>query len=409
MSTNNKGFTALDFFAGSGLVRSGLAPEFETLWANDNSSKKQAVYVANHPPDEFHLGDIEDVRGRDLPAADLAWASFPCQDLSLAGNLTGMKAGTRSGLFWEWVRVLEELAQHGKRPPVLVAENVVGFVVAHGGKHFEQAYYALRNLGYRVGAVVIDAQRFVPQSRRRAFVIAVSEDIALDGLSQKLPSEPFHPSGLIRTSYIVNDPEWVWWSLPNPIRRTTTFSDYCERDAACDPPSKTSELRAMLSPLNKKKLDSAVRLGTHFAGTGYRRTRPDERGAKVQRLEIRFDGLAGCLRTPNGGSSRQTVMLVEGGAVRSRLMTVRECARLMGAPDTYKLQGSYNDCYRAMGDAVVVPVTRWLTRHLLSPLAARCVAAQYKARAPLGCEITAVSDNALIVQDASQPRSVFNV
>jgi len=369
-------FTALDFFAGSGLVRLGLAPEFGTLWANDNCVKKQAIYLENSPRDAFHLGNIEDVRGRDLPAADLAWASFPCQDLSLAGNLSGIDAGTRSGLFWEWIRVLNELEECGKRPPVLVAENVVGFVVADGGRHFQQAYRALRNLGYRLGAVVIDAQDFVPQSRPRAFVIAVSENIPLGGLSQQFPSRPFHPAGLVRTSFLVNDMGWVWWSLPCPAERPPAFGDLCERDAACDPPSKTLELRAMLSPLNKKKLDAAIELKTFFAGTAYRRTRPDHEGKKVQRLEIRFDGVAGCLRTPNGGSSRQTVMLVERGAVRSRLMTVRECARLMGAPDAYKLQGSYNDGYRAMGDAVAVPVTRWLTRHLLAPLAARCRSAR---------------------------------
>lgn len=123
-------FTALDFFAGSGLVQSGLAPEFETLWANDNCAKKQAVYVANHLADKFHLGDIRNVRGPDIPSADLAWASFPCQDLSLAGNLRGMNAGTRSALFWEWIRLLTELGDEGKRPSVLVAENVVGFLVA---------------------------------------------------------------------------------------------------------------------------------------------------------------------------------------------------------------------------------------------------------------------------------------
>ena len=127
----------------------------------------------------------------------------------------------------------------------------------------------------------------------------------------------------------------------------------------------------MLSPLNRKKLDAARRTKSYFAGTAYRRTRPDREGDKIQRLEIRFDGVAGCLRTPNGGSSRQTVILVDDGLVRSRLMTIRECARLMGAPDTYKLDGTYNDGYRAMGDAVVVPVTRWLTRHLLAPLATR--------------------------------------
>src|SRR5438067_9762604 len=140
-------FSALDFFAGSGLVRFGLEPEFHTLWANDNCGKKRAVYVANNPHDEFHLGRIQDVHGTDLPAADLAWASFPCQDLSLAGDLNGMKIGTRSGLFWEWTRVIEELDECGRRPPILVAENVVGFVVADRGKHFKEAYKALRSLG----------------------------------------------------------------------------------------------------------------------------------------------------------------------------------------------------------------------------------------------------------------------
>ncbi len=364
-------FTALDFFAGSGLVQLGLAPEFETLWANDNCAKKQAVHVANHPWDKFHFADIQDVSGVDIPAADLAWASFPCQDLSLAGNLNGMNTGTRSGLFWDWIRVLKEMNDNGKRPPVLVAENVVGFIVSDQGKHFQLAYRALRDLGYQVGAVVIDAKAFVPQSRPRAFIIAVSQEISLDGLSQQRPSEPFHPTGLVRTSFTINDPEWIWWSLPIPPARVSQFSDLCEHDAPCDPSSKTRELCAMLSPLNKKKLDAAKRAKSSFAGTAYRRTRPDREGDKIQRLEVRFDGIAGCLRTPNGGSSRQTVILVDDGFVRSRLMTIRECARLMGAPDTYKVEGTYNDGYRAMGDAVVVPVTRWLTSHLLAPLTAR--------------------------------------
>jgi DNA (cytosine-5)-methyltransferase 1 len=365
-------FQALDFFAGSGLVRLGLEPEFETVWANDNCRKKQAVYEANPPKDHFYLMDIQDVRGADLPVADLAWASFPCQDLSLAGNLRGIKSGTRSGLFWEWVRVLDELEEHGKRPPVLVAENVVGFIVAHEGKHFRLAYDALRKRGYWLGAVVIDAEVFLPQSRPRAFIIAVKEGTNMRGLTQAVPSERFHPSGLVKTASLVADDKWVWWSLPSPSGRTASFSDLCERKAPCDPLAKTRELRAMLSPWNKVKLDKAIRSNTFLAGTGYRRMRPNEEGKTVQRLELRFDGIAGCLRTPNGGSSRQTVVLVDKGQVRSRLLTVRECARLMGAPDTYLLPGSYNDGYRAMGDSVAVDVTRWLTRHLLAPLAERC-------------------------------------
>ncbi len=123
-------FTCLDFFAGSGLVRLGLEPHFRSIWANDIDRRKADVYRTNFGGDTFHLGSIEDLRGADVPAADLAWASFPCQDLSLAGALNGMKAGTRSGLFWESLRVLDERRAAGRRVPLLVAENVVGFVVA---------------------------------------------------------------------------------------------------------------------------------------------------------------------------------------------------------------------------------------------------------------------------------------
>jgi DNA (cytosine-5)-methyltransferase 1 len=362
---------AIEFFAGSGLVRLGLKADFETIWANDNSEKKRDTYVANHGNKGFHLGDIQAISGAGIPSADLAWASFPCQDLSLAGNLVGMGTGTRSGLFWEWIRVLWELRESGKLPSVLIAENVVGFIVADRGTHFRQAYEALRELGYRVGALVVNASAFVPQSRPRAFVVAIRDGIELNGLIERGPMSPFHTDAVIRTAASIGDPKWVWWSLPRPEGARPTFSDLCERDARPDPVEKTVELCNMLSPLNKRKLDQAKALKRFFAGTAYRRTRPDEEGRPVQRLEVRFDGLAGCLRTPNGGSSRQTVIVVDRGRIRSRLLTVRECARLMGAPDTFELTGTYNDAYRAMGDGVAVPVAQWLSRHLLRPLAAR--------------------------------------
>jgi len=361
----------LEFFSGSGLVRLGLEPEFETVWANDICPKKQAVYRANFPNGQFNPGGIQQVCGRELPEAGLAWASFPCQDLSLAGNLTGIRQGTRSGLFWEWMRVLDEIEPTGKRPSLLVAENVVGFVVAHNGRHFRRAYEALRERGYRVGGLVIDARLFLPQSRPRAFIVAVNENVNVDGLTQPGPTAPFHTDGLIRTVQTLNESEWLWWSLPTPSDRCLRFADIVERRVDCDSADKTRELRGMLSPINCKKLKLAIEMGKFLAGTGYRRTRPDENGDPVQRLELRFDGVAGCLRTPEGGSSRQVVMIIDHGRVRTRLMTVRECARLMGAPDTFKIPGSYNDGYRAMGDGVAVPVTRWLTRHLLEPLAAR--------------------------------------
>jgi DNA (cytosine-5)-methyltransferase 1 len=363
------GLTALDFFAGSGLVRVGLEPHFRTVWANDIDPRKATVYRANSEGNEFQLAPIEDVRGGDLPRADLAWASFPCQDLSLAGNLHGMRRGTRSGLFWHWIRVLDEMAEAGKRPPIVVAENVVGFLVAGDGAHVRAAYRALRARGYLAGAVVVDARTFLPQSRPRAFLIGVAEGTRIDGLTMGGPSEPFHPAPVVRAAAAARDTSWTWWSLPMPGARVPPFASVCERDAPSEPVP--GDLLNMLSPTNKAKLEAALKSRKFLAGTGYRRARPNEAGVLQQRLELRFDGVAGCLRTPEGGSSRQIVLLVDRGEVRYRLLTVRECARLMGAPDDYRVPGSYNDGYRAMGDAVAVPVTRFLAQDLLAPLARR--------------------------------------
>jgi DNA (cytosine-5)-methyltransferase 1 len=77
--------TALDFFAGSGLVSYSLKSCFKTIWANDNSEKKGLVYTNNHNKRHFVLAGIETITGQAVPYADLSWASFPCQDLSLAG------------------------------------------------------------------------------------------------------------------------------------------------------------------------------------------------------------------------------------------------------------------------------------------------------------------------------------
>ena len=99
---------------------------------------------------------------------------------------------------------------------------------------------------------------------------------------------------------------------------------------------------------------------------GYRRTRNGQ-----QVLELRFDDLSGCLRTAEGGSSCQFLLLHNSGEWTARLITPREAARLMGAPDCYRLSPSYNESYNAMGDAVVVPVVTHLVDHLLVPLASQ--------------------------------------
>jgi DNA (cytosine-5)-methyltransferase 1 len=132
----------------------------------------------------------------------------------------------------------------------------------------------------------------------------------------------------------------------------------------------TKHLLSLMSSVNLAKVEAAKRAGRRMVGGLYRRTRADDEGAKVQRAEIRFDDIAGCLRTPAGGSSRQSIMIVQGSTVRSRLLSPREAARLMGLPEDYVLPENYNEAYHLVGDGVVVPVIRFLAAHILEPILA---------------------------------------
>lgn len=349
----------LEFFAGSGLVSYALRGLFKSVWANDICAKKAKVYTANHGAAGFHLGPIQQVRGAELPEAALSWASFPCQDLSLAGSTAGIHA-KRSGLVWEWLRVIDEMP---RRPPLLVAENVVGLLCSRGGGQYALLHAALTQRGYRAGAVVLDAARFVPQSRPRVFIIAVAASLPLP--PEVAASRPgwLQPSAVVRAASEL--PDFVHWQAPEPPPCTLTLAQLVDRAAPCDPPARQQRNLAMLVPQHRDRLLCADELDV---APGYRRTR---RGKVV--LELRFDGRAGCLRTPGGGSSRQLLVLKGGegsgaAALRTRLLTVKEAAALMGAPPEYQVPGSYNDGYKALGDAVAVPVARFLGERLLLPL-----------------------------------------
>src|SRR5260221_7085783 len=130
----------------------------------------------------------------------------------------------------------------------------------------------------------------------------------------------------------------------------------------------TGRLLNMMAELNLRKIKAARSTGTQHIGTIYKRIRPDENGGKVQRAELRLDGVAGCLRTPVGGSSRQIILIIDPKGIRSRLLAPREAARLMGVRDKYPVPKKYNEAYHLFGDGVAVPVANWLSRHLLLPL-----------------------------------------
>lgn len=358
--------TFYEFFAGGGMARLGLGSAWRCLFANDFDPVKVATYRANFGDEDIREGDVWKLSAADLPdQADLAWASSPCQDFSLAGARAGLAGGRSSAFFGFW-RLIEALNAEDRAPRAIVIENVGGLLTSHGGKDFEALCAALAKEGYSFGALEIDAACFTPQSRPRVFVVASREPrLELTGDS------PFHTPA-VRAAFERLPAElrdhWRWWRVPAPPARNTNLAAILDDGAVWRPDKDTDRLLSLMSPAHRNRLsDGSV-------GAVFRRTRADG-----QRAEVRTDGLAGCLRTPRGGSSRQTIVAAEGGKVRSRLLTPREGARLMGLPESYQLPARATAALHVVGDGVAVPVVRWLAEQLLEPLlreAAPAIAAE---------------------------------
>jgi DNA (cytosine-5)-methyltransferase 1 len=359
-------FSFYEFFAGGGMARLGLGEAWTCAFANDFDPVKAAAYRANFPDaaSHFHEGDVWALDAGVLPGrADLAWASSPCQDFSLAGARAGLGGGRSSAFFGFW-RLMEALETEGRAPRLIVIENVVGLLTSHGGADFAALGAALGARGYRFGALEIDAASVLPQSRPRVFVVA-----ARDAPPALVGDSPFHTRA-VRAAH-ANLPEplarrWVWWRLAAPPARNADLAAMLEPDDAVDWHSarQTQHMLSLMGPLHRARL--AMTRGP-AVGAVFRRTRIED-GRRVQRAEVRFDGLAGCLRTPRGGSSRQAIVAVGEGQVRSRLLSPREAARLMGLPDSYRLPATVTGALMVAGDGVAVPVVRWLAHELLEPL-----------------------------------------
>jgi DNA (cytosine-5)-methyltransferase 1 len=374
-------FTFCEFFAGGGMARAGLGDLWRCLFANDFDQMKVQTYEANWGAGDIRHKDVASLALSDLPAhaVDLVWASFPCQDLSLAGSYRGLgrerdKVATRSGTFWPFWKLIRGLAQDGRAPRAIVLENVYGCLTSREGKDFAAIASALAELDYRFGAAVIDAVHFVPQSRPRLFFIAFRGDQPIPtSLIAEGPQESWHPAALIEAYAGVAATakrNWIWWNITRPLTRNSTFADLIEDAPTAvkwHAAAHTNYILSLMSPLNRKKVADAIASDRRMVGAVYRRTRPDENGIKRQRAEVRFDDVAGCLRTPAGGSSRQIILVVEGKTVRSRLLSPREAARLMGLDDDYVLPERYNHAYHVCGDGVCVPVVRHIAEHVLEP------------------------------------------
>lgn len=364
---------AAEFFAGIGLVRTALEPlGVKVVWANDIKQAKYEAYRANYPDAEKHfkVDDIRNVVGdqlKTLSRLELATSSFPCIDLSLAGNRRGL-VGEQSGMFWQFARVLDEMSEE-IRPRVVLLENVHGFATSHGGQDLTDALARLSQLGYSLDVLAIDAKHFVPQSRPRMFIVGV------------LPADL--PNNAHVGVPVVSDvrPAWVtaihaknqdkikmhYLDLPDLPVGPTDLSGVIEYGAPESLWWDQQRVKAFVDSLSDGQRLRFEALRTSDAlsyRTAYRRTRQG-----VSMWELRRDAIAGCLRTTGGGSSKQALVeLGFGREPRVRWMTPREYANLMGATEYRLIAGTPNQQLFGFGDAVVVDVVRWIGKHYLLPV-----------------------------------------
>lgn len=369
-----------EFFAGIGLVHRGLiAGRWECVYANDIEQKKQVMYEGEFgSAPYFHLEDIWQA-DRVVDAINsppfLATASFPCTDLSLAGHWRGLD-GAHSSTYFGFVDVLKKLGGH--KPSIVMLENVTGFLTSRNGEDFKAAVCALSELGYWIDAIVLDAKWFVPQSRPRTFVFGFHESL-VSPLIHRRPSglsldhdwgRAVERSALLRPNplpklYDSTDLSTGWAAVDfiQPPQTRYALADVIDTDDSqdwWDAGATAKHLEMMESP-SRQRVENALASGGPMVGAAFRRTR---RGKT--RFEVRFD-LAGCLRTPKGGSAKQIVVVIEQGCLRMRWMSAVEYARLQGAGD-YNITVPTTQAMYGFGDAVCVPAIEWIDRQILTPV-----------------------------------------
>lgn len=356
---------AAEFFAGIGLARLGLSRAgVEVIWSNDIAPTKKALFdlkFGNSDSHDFVLKDLGSVDRHDLPAdVDLAWASFPCTDLSVAGGRAGLHRGIASSSFWHFIKALSMLSDD--RPSVVALENVTAFATSHDGRDIESAIRALNGLGYSMDIVHIDAVHFVPQSRPRLFLIGAQIPPEVDVSNQTL-----RPPWLDK---VFDNPNLVTHRMPLPPLPDPMTGGLCNflEPIADEDPRWWDSVRVAayvdsLSETQRERFDRLRRKRGKEFRTAYRRMRNG-----TPRWEMRDDGIAGCLRTSSGGSSKQAVVVLGDDAAQIRWMSPREYAALMGAPE-FPLNGvKDHHAYCGFGDAVCAPAVTWLAENYLVPL-----------------------------------------
>ncbi len=347
-----------DFFAGAGLVREALN-SWQCVYALDNDPVKAAMYEARFPGTKVHICDVmrtQEVVARIPPGVVLAAGGWPCTDLSSGGKKQGL-AGPLSSAWYGFLAVLEALGP--RRPPLFLGENVAG-LYTHHPEDFREIALGLHRLGYRLACFVLNGREFVPQSRKRVFIVGVADGLAVPEI--EVPLEWELRSRPPELAMLMNDIDIPWLPLmpPPPPRRQERLADLADLESGdWWDEGRTRRHLARLTATSRRKLDRFLASpGLHVFAIGWQ-----QKG-----WAIRTDGLSNCVQ-PHRHGSRQLIGVVEDSRLRVRHLSVVESGLLMGSSgDWTKFRPRHARI--GLGDGVVVPAVRWIDTHILRPIAA---------------------------------------
>ena len=313
-------FTFIDVFAGIGGFRRGceLAGGI-CIWSCEKDKFARQTYACNFDVDYQEFAeDIEDVDPKAIPDHDVLLAGFPCQPFSTAGRREGFAHETQGTLFFELAKIIKE-----KQPKAFLLENVKGLLSHKSGSTMFTIMRALDELGYRVYPKIIDADGFVPQHRERVYLAGVRDGIDLG-----------------------------WHELMGPWNMF-------------EAPQKGSlQLRHILEP-HDQVLEKYTLSDVFMAGLRAHTVKQAAKGNSFSYRVFRPSDVAGTL-TASYAKSGQSILIHQGDHKNPRKLTPRECARLMGYPDHFKIPVSDAQAYKQFGNSVV-PGVIWAIMHAMLP------------------------------------------
>lgn len=325
-------FTFIDLFAGIGGIRRGFEEAGgECVFTSEWDRFSQKTYKANFKDTHPIVGDITKVDTSLIPEHDVLLAGFPCQPFSLAGvskknslgRLHGFECNTQGTLFFDVERIID-----AKRPKAFLLENVKNLTSHDKGKTFEIIKRTLtEKLGYKIFYKVIDANGFVPQHRQRIFIVGFRDDVA-----------------------------FTWNDFKHPGKGSVLMKDILHTEDGTEQPEPpyTCGVKATV----EKNFIISNKLWEFLKA--YKR-KHEEKGNGFGYGIISGDDTSRTLsaRYHKDGSE---ILVYRGPNKNPRRLTPRECARLMGYPDSFQIPVSNTQAYRQFGNSVVTPVISEIAR-----------------------------------------------